>query len=139
MAIITSFPGIDASVRVDQKDLQEHRDADEHEESNEVIRYVEAVEGANFSVRVHFRQTFGYAASSDISFGLFVDSVRVRRGILYGETITQQPQGQTVEISGLEVGSGDDWKLRRLQFGSLEIGELHSSVVTLLLLLPNRR
>ncbi|CAD0109022.1 unnamed protein product, partial [Aureobasidium uvarum] len=52
MAILNGLPGIEITVVVDGKDLHEYQDSDMDDEADTVTRYVEAVDGANFAIKI---------------------------------------------------------------------------------------
>ncbi|KAK3065318.1 hypothetical protein LTS18_001069 [Coniosporium uncinatum] len=77
MAILGSLPGVESQALVDGKPLQEHP---EKLEPNTVLRYIEATEGAKFSIRTQF--TAGYShwdhgSTASVS----VDGKLVRRSV----------------------------------------------------------
>lgn len=60
MAIVSSIKGIEVTVEVDGTALKEYADPleEDHESDSEVIRYVEAQAGKNFSILIRFTAAF---------------------------------------------------------------------------------
>jgi len=79
MAILDSLLGVKFQVLVDGKPLHEHVDPyPEKLEPNTVLRYIEAIEGAKFSIRTRFTAGYShrdYGATASV----FVDGKLVRR------------------------------------------------------------
>jgi hypothetical protein len=115
MAILDSLPGVEITVVVNGEDLHEYQDTDMEDEENTVTKYVEAVTGANFAIKITMPKGFAFGGDC-LSFRVKVDGLFAKSPLI--------GPGDTSEIStflvdGVTVG---DENIRKLRFSELEIG-----------------
>ncbi len=77
MAIIKGVEGIEVTLSVDGKDLNEYVDENNRDEEKTVSRYVEAVSGKDFAVRCRISREAKFEGDS-ISFKVHADGKKMR-------------------------------------------------------------
>ncbi|KAK0247167.1 hypothetical protein LTS09_017689 [Friedmanniomyces endolithicus] len=115
MVAVDLLPGIDISITVAGQALTEHEDHDEEQQDRTAIRYIEAVSGQIFEVRIAAQK--GFRSGGDVlSFQVHVD----------GSKVVDEPLLRNSDcISGDHViasaGSQSSASVRRYRFAALGI------------------
>ncbi|KAG9551951.1 hypothetical protein KCU71_g14152, partial [Aureobasidium melanogenum] len=60
MAVLDGLPGVEITVVVDGKDLHEYQDSDTANKEDTVTKYIEAVDGASFAVKIKVIKDFKF-------------------------------------------------------------------------------
>ncbi|KAH0364053.1 hypothetical protein KCU65_g6976, partial [Aureobasidium melanogenum] len=114
MAVLDGLPGVEVTVVVDGDDLHEHQDTDLQDEEDTITKYIEAVDGANFAVKIKVSKDATFKGDQ-LSFKVLVDGTRISRpliGPLRGRVSTRVRM-----VHGIQVG---DRHIRKLKFDALE-------------------
>lgn len=73
MAILPGLNGIDISITVDNEALNEYEDRDDPEAEGSITRYIEAVNGQTFAIRIRVNVTAQFQGSG-LSFQIYIDN-----------------------------------------------------------------
>ncbi|KAL2032885.1 hypothetical protein VTO58DRAFT_106057 [Aureobasidium pullulans] len=114
MAILDSLPGVEITVVVDGEDLHEYQDADMEDEENTVTKYVEAVTGANFTIKIMVPKKFGFEGTC-LSFHVLVDGAEAEHPLIQPRHVRRAPKVRSVE--GARVSNTH---IRKFRFTELE-------------------
>lgn len=117
MAILDSLPGVEITVVVDGEDLHEYQDTDMEDEENTVTKYVEAVTGANFAIKIMVPKKFGFEGTC-LSFHVLVDGAEAEHPLIQPRHVRRAPKVRSVE--GARVSNTH---IRKFRFTELETGE----------------
>ncbi|KAH0159986.1 hypothetical protein KCU67_g6903, partial [Aureobasidium melanogenum] len=117
MAVLDGLPGVEVTVVVDGQDLHEYQDADMEDDEDTVTKYIEAVDNANFAIKIKVSEDVEFKGDC-LSFDISVDGVHIDRPLVSG------PISQEVlrVADGVRVGSEH---IRKLKFNALEIVDKH--------------
>lgn len=118
MAISDELPGVKVAIRANGKDLKEYRDPDLDDDTGTTTRYIEAVSGQAFTVRITVPKGFKFPAGNVLSFHVFVDGRWIDNPLAFKKdcrTADIRTKSRGYHVSQKEV--------RTLQFSSLETGQ----------------
>ncbi|PQE27998.1 hypothetical protein CJF32_00005765 [Rutstroemia sp. NJR-2017a WRK4] len=125
------FPGLEVTVQIGESSAVEYEDDEEievapgpagvHQAARTVSKYIEAVTGAEFSIRVSFYRIFKWD-SPVIEVWLTVDGTWISGDLIHSkpnEEVSRELQGMhQPPVAGSRVR---EWTLKKLQFAQLEI------------------
>lgn len=119
MAVLPGIKGIQVRIDVGGKAGREYRcDDDNPSPATSVTKYIEAVDGANFTIRIIIIPMFKYR-SNDLTALIDMDGQTVGRPLITKQTLTTQ---HTTKIDGIDVNTGSGWMRRNFMFGNLVTG-----------------
>jgi hypothetical protein len=123
MAVLPDFPGLAVEVLVYNAPRPEYLAPDEEDnDSRHATRYIEAVSGANFGVRVKVGSEYQHR-QYDINVEVEIDGeVLIRKQLSRGKFYRQEG---SILIRSLVMGSGEDWKRHKLRFSELKKGKFY--------------
>jgi hypothetical protein len=129
------FPGLEVTVQIAGSPAVEYEDDEEievapgpvgvYQAARTVSKYVEAVTGAEFSIKVSFSRTFKWD-SPVIEVSLTVDGTWIVGGLIFS-----QPDAEVCrELQGVHQppaagNRSHEWTLKKLQFAQLDISKHH--------------
>ncbi|KAH0153042.1 hypothetical protein KCU67_g9631, partial [Aureobasidium melanogenum] len=114
MAVLDGLPGVEVTVVVDGKDLHEYQDADMEDDEGTITKYIEAVDNANFAIRIKVTKDATFHGNC-LSFRVMVEGLTVRRPMV---STTDVSAGSDVfAVDGVQIGAR---RLRKLKFNTLE-------------------
>ncbi|KAG9517387.1 hypothetical protein KCV07_g6167, partial [Aureobasidium melanogenum] len=114
MAVLDGLPGIEVTVVVDGKDLHEYQDAGMEDDEDTVTKYIEAVDNANFAIKIKVTKDAEFKGNR-LSFKVLVDGSLISRPLV-GPLRRRTPTGVRM-VNGIQVG---DRHIRKLKFDALE-------------------
>lgn len=117
MAVLDGLPGVEITVVVDGKDLHEYQDADMEDDEDTVTKYIEAVDNANFAIKIKVAKGATFKGNR-LSFKVLVDGARISRPLM-GPLRRQKPTHVHM-VRGIQVGPRH---IRKLKFDALETGK----------------
>ncbi|KAF9693815.1 hypothetical protein EKO04_008287 [Ascochyta lentis] len=123
MAIHEDYPGLTVEIVANGAALQEYEDSTISATANTVIRYVEAVAGAEFAIKYSFGPSF--PKDRDVAADVFVDGNIIRKPLFHKEKFQSQVArfvGRTKEIVD------GKWVEQVLYFGSLDTHDDASNI-----------
>lgn len=112
MAVIEAIPGVAITVQVAGRPLKEWPDDNEDPRHHAVVRYVEAVSGQEFDIKVQVQDEAVFQENS-LTFHVHIDGQRT-------QSFTSWPGGRKVTIFR---GIRDATSMRRYRFSNLQISE----------------
>jgi hypothetical protein len=125
MAVLSKFPGLNVHIVVNGVARPEidPPDDDVEDTRKRVTRYIEAESGANFEVRFSLDKAFKRAVNVskyDLCVGVWIDGLWIK-GSLCSKSKLKSLAGakHITTIEGVEVGSGENWNLRKFVFSDL--------------------
>jgi len=121
MAILKPF---ECKVEVGGVALEEYEDEDTEQPNTttSLTKYIEAVSGANFSLKLTVQP--GWTMQADfIAWYIDLDGKQCGGGIVKGESYDGS-QSCTSVRHGVASGAGDDWTERKFRFADITIGEM---------------
>jgi hypothetical protein len=125
MAILSSFPGLTVEILVNGIAREEYQPPEDEVQDTQkhVTRYIEAESGANFEVRVSLNSAFKTAfdiSKYDLCAVIRIDGSYAESRLWHMSDLRSLTLiDQSKKISGVSVGSGKDWKLRKFLFSNL--------------------
>lgn len=121
MAVLPGIKGIQVRIDVGDKDAREYTCTDHNaDRSTSVTKYIEAVEGATFTIRIIIIPMFKYKAS-DITANVEVDGQIVSRPLIKKDSLTGH---HVTKIGGIAVKSATGWAMRRFVIEKLITGKI---------------
>ncbi|KAH0006756.1 hypothetical protein KCU78_g12139, partial [Aureobasidium melanogenum] len=127
MAVLDGLPGVEVTVVVDGKDLHEYQDADMEDDEGTITKYIEAVDNANFAIRIKVTKdaTF-HVSTTDVSAGSDVFAVD---GVQIGARRLRKLKFNTLETV-TEHGYGLPRDLERVKdLGKIQIEVNHETMI----------
>lgn len=121
-------PGVEVTLRVDGKDLVEHEDEEAKDDdgcfregriSHTVVRYVEVVAGATFSIELRFEPGFEFRKDSIISTYILDGGRAPTAEVLQPIRGLQGPRS----VSTLDYKEDGKWCGRTMAFAELQTSE----------------
>ncbi|KAG9857874.1 hypothetical protein KCU98_g705, partial [Aureobasidium melanogenum] len=107
MAILENYDGVQATIVVDGKDLPEYQEPDTKDETHTVTRYVEAIDDANFSIKILIAPGTEFRASclgvQSLVDGKWVGTQAVRSGDVREEPYIMDHRGITLENGNIRL------------------------------------
>ncbi|TID16120.1 ATP-dependent RNA helicase [Venturia nashicola] len=117
MAVLKAVKGIQVRILAGGKDGREYPCTDSKPNpSTSVTKYIEAVDGANFSIQITIIPVFRYR-SSNIMGLITVDGQAVGRPLIRKESITDKQR--VAKIDGIDVNNGNGWMRRKFVFKNI--------------------
>ncbi|KAG9736997.1 hypothetical protein KCU73_g10112, partial [Aureobasidium melanogenum] len=114
MAILDGLPGVEIAVVVDGRDLHEYQDSDTANKEDTVTKYIEAVDGANFAVKIKVTKDFEFKGD------FLCTQVRIDGTLVSYTAITPaDAQAGAYDYHADSIRVNDESK-RRLKFKVLE-------------------
>jgi len=123
MAVLDELPGLVVEILVNGEPLKEYTDTFvDEKEPNTIIKYIEAVSGANFEIRCRFIHQYPHR---DVLNGVDVrlDGQNVACILIHKSDLRQMVLGYTTFITGRTSGQGQKWIKEKFRFAELTIGE----------------
>jgi hypothetical protein len=120
MAILKPF---ECTVEVDGVPLEEYEDEDTEQANTTTLltKYVEAISGANFSLK--FTVQPGWTMKADyIAWYVYLDGTLVTGGVVPSESYDGD-RSYTTQKSGALSGAGDNWTIRKYKFADITTGD----------------
>ncbi|KAG9683845.1 hypothetical protein KCU95_g18025, partial [Aureobasidium melanogenum] len=114
MAVLDGLPGVEITVVVDGEDLHEYQDADTEDDEDTVTKYIEAVDNANFAVKIKVTKDAKFKGNR-LAFEVLVDGTRISRPLIGPRR--RQVSTHVQMVRGIQVG---DRHVRKLRFDALE-------------------
>ncbi|KAF2480192.1 hypothetical protein BDY17DRAFT_33815 [Neohortaea acidophila] len=114
MAISDDIPGVDVAIVVNGKPLQEHKDSILVEEERTVTRYIEAVSGQSFEVRMTTNRQTRFKGDS-LAFTIFMDGKEAESALMSKEACRSRRAVRTMK--GAEIATGF---VKKFFFSALE-------------------
>lgn len=120
MAILNPF---ECTVLVNGVAVEEYEDDDDSQVStaHQTTKYVEAVSGANFTLRLTI-QPGCKIESNHLAWFLYLDGNH-GAGIVIDRQEYSEESGYSYNLDSHLSGSGSDWTERKFKFADIEIGE----------------
>jgi hypothetical protein len=121
MAILSFY---EVQVRVNDVALQEYDDDDSEQTPDPatpptVVKYVEAISGAEFSIKSKIRS--GWNQDGDLACEISLDGNKVKSYVHSRERYLEGNDSKVIE--GVDSGSGSDWHRRKFKFADIVTGE----------------
>jgi hypothetical protein len=123
MAVLDSVPGLKAEVVVAGASVQEYVDKDEEVPPNTVLKYIEAVSGAEFAVQYTLKPSF--KMKHDLEVRLSLDGKRVTGRVLYRTDDRSKP----LVISDAYDRIDDGYFTKKFCFTDLTTGKYELTLV----------
>lgn len=117
MAISDELPGVEVAVTVGGNDLKEYRDEDLEEEEGTTTRYIEAVSGQQFAIRMKVPRRFQFVADT-LRFRTYIDGNYIGGVNVYAADCRHGPH--TITRTRCHVSARE---ARKLEFSGLETGK----------------
>ncbi|KAK6007689.1 hypothetical protein QM012_004503 [Aureobasidium pullulans] len=126
MAVLDSLPGVEVTVVVDDKDLHEYQDTDMEDGEDTVTKYVEAVDNANFAIKIKVTADATFLGNC-MSFKTLVDGSRAGWPLVDSPRKRKRTRSHTRVVNGMQIGAR---QLRRLKFNAIETVTEHGFGLT---------
>jgi len=121
MAVLGGLPGLEVRVMVNGEPLKEYTDTFvDEEEAKTVIKYIEAVSGANFEISCRFTRPYPHRDVVN-SAHVELDGEGVGGRIIRKSYLQPLPRGYTASIKGRTTGQGQKWLEEKFRFAELNI------------------
>ena len=124
---MVKYKGIEVTVQVAGVDLKEYEDEDEssYEDPKTVSKYIEAVSGAKFAVKVRVPKTYKMKGNA-VSFHISADGVRGDHRACDMSSLGQAgPEGWVSLTTGVRCFAQDHWECRDWQFSDIRLSKSH--------------
>lgn len=117
MAITDTFPAAEAEILVNEVALQEYFDDEDASTSDRtVVRYIEAVSGADFTIRYKIDSKPKF----DVTVDIYLDDKWVAGRVVERSLFRISSYQQTVV--GVNSNSTGNWSLSKFSFADLKVG-----------------
>ncbi|KAG9550739.1 hypothetical protein KCU71_g14049, partial [Aureobasidium melanogenum] len=119
MAVLDGLPGVEVTVIVDGEDLHEYWDADMEDEEDTVTKYIEAVDGAHFAVKIKVTEDATFKGDT-LAFKIKVDGSMIRQPLIEpmkGRRLTEHGYGLPEDLE------------RAKNLGKIEISLCHQKLL----------
>jgi len=121
MAVLDGLPGLEVEIVVNGQPLKEYTDTFvDEEEAKTVIKYVEAVSGANFEIYCRFTRPYPHRDVVN-SAHVELDGEGVVGKIIRKSYLQPLLRGYTAWIKGRTTGQGQKWLEEKFRFAELTI------------------
>lgn len=117
MAVLDSLPGVEVTVVVDGEDLHEYQDADMEDNEDTVTKYIEAVDGANFAIKIKATNNTVFKGHF-LNFRTSLDGSSVCNPLI--RRVGRRARTHVRIVEGAQVRAQ---RMRKLKFDALETGE----------------
>ncbi|KAF4541096.1 uncharacterized protein LTHEOB_8898 [Lasiodiplodia theobromae] len=125
MAIIPSIPGVQAHVKVNGKQVKEYADSSECHEDDSMVRYIEAVSGARFTIHCKVWHPYDLQGQ-DIRARVWVDGKRIK-GCVITHDEHEERQGE-MNVKGVKSFKDGKGTIAPMAFSELDIDENHKDI-----------
>lgn len=114
---LPTLPGLEVTLSVDMRDLEEHDDPDAEGEEAHNVRYVEAVSGASFAIEFKRTNDSFIYRFNDLEFRVYLDGVYAVGKVFHA----QRPYGGhlPVSVSGRLESRNGQTMCRKFAFADL--------------------
>jgi hypothetical protein len=118
MAVTKKNPRLKVWIAVHGVALEEHVDEDDQRREDSVTKYIEAISGAEYSIKVELQKPW---PDSSILIDIYIDGKWVRGAFIMQKSFV----GSSAEISitGVQHTRGDEWYTRKFCFSDLVVGK----------------
>jgi len=123
MAVLSKFPGLKVSVRVQGVPVEEYDNDEEGSKPGSLSKYIESKSEEEFDVKFKIPKRIDTPA--DLRFRLFLDGKLVDRKIIRGSK--WQRQSYSFKVSGTKSKVNGEWEIRNFMFSPLSIGEFNAA------------
>jgi len=118
MAIAKSHPRLKVTITIDNVALEEHIDVDEEMEPDAVVKYIEAVSSAEFSLDFDVSHPWPHQS---LMLDIFIDGKRVRGALINQEDFSGIVTKRAVQ--GVNYSKHGEWFLQKFCFSDLVVGK----------------
>lgn len=117
MAILRGYPGLEADIIVNKLACKEYHEPEDSNKDtpNSATRYIEAQDGANFTIRLRLDRRFKHI-KSDLAFGILLDGNVMRETFLEKARHTH---GRSFDTEGALGGSAGAVYEKKFLFSTL--------------------
>ncbi|KAF2430701.1 hypothetical protein EJ08DRAFT_649487 [Tothia fuscella] len=123
MGGVDQFPGLSVQILVNGVPREEHPEPNDAQADGRTtcVRYIEAVSGANFAIRVKFESRFQYR-HCDFCASIYLDGVLAKKPLWLKTELAGVTHGSPNirDIEGVESISGNSWNMSKFLFADLD-------------------
>lgn len=116
MAVHPDYPGLEVEVTVDGKPLEEYVSSDETDDPKTITRYIEAVSGTEFALKLAFGDKF--PTKHDVGFEIEIVGNAVRSSCRRKDSL---PKVEVIKGTNYLIES--QWFLQHFAFSELRISK----------------